>query len=367
MDVERLVRSIEARLPKLSEADRAEVADAVRESYARERRWSQLTLTVETEREKRQEAEAMRAVLEGIVHQARFVETIEEVLKQLSRIVTFDSCSLALTEPGGRFRIVAARGFEESARLIGLRYRDPLSDAIRSGHQALALADVLEDERYDPIEPDSEVRSWAGIPLLVEGEVIGLISMDRRRVEPFDDDELHRARAVAFSAAAAIRKARLLDQVQRYASLQEWLVSLYEEVLEGRAPDLIGKHLLEGALRMGYAGGAIVGHASDGQARVVAAMGEGFDGAAGHAAPTRLLEEGSRRLTASEASAIGDEIGAKLEAEALYLVPVATPEDRLGSLILLDPAGETASDALTEAYASRAALAWRHALNRTPS
>jgi len=364
MDVERLVRSIEARLPKLSEADRAEVADAVRESFARERRWSQLTLTVETERERRQEAEAMRAVLEGIVHQARFEETIEEVLKQLARIVTFDSCSLALTEPGGRFRIVAARGFEESARLIGLRYRDALSDAIRSEHQSLALADVLEDGRYEPLEPGSEVRSWAGIPLLVEGEVIGLISMDRRRVEPFDDEELHRARAVAFSAAAAIRKARLLDQVQRYASLQEWLVSLYEEVLEGRAANLVGQHVLEGALRMGYAGGAIIGHAPEGQAVVVAAIGEGFDGAAGHAAPVALLEEVSRRVDAAEAPAMGESIGAKLAAEALYLVPIATPEDRLGSLLLLDPAGETASDALTEAYASRAALAWRHALNR---
>jgi hypothetical protein len=364
MDVERLVRSIEARLVHLSDADKAEVADAVRESFARERRWSQLTLTVETERERRQEAEAMRAVLEGIVHQARFEETIDEVLKQLGRIVTFDSCALALIEPGGRFRIVAARGYQEPARLIGLRFRDALSDAVRSGHQAVSLADVLEDERYEPLEPDSEVRSWAGIPLLVEGEVIGLISLDRRRVEPFDDDELHRARAVAFSAAAAIRKARLLEQVQRYASLQEWLVSLYEEVLEGRSARLIGQHVLEGALRLGYAGGAIVGHAPGDQAVVVAALGEGFDGAAGHAAPTTLLEEGSHRIAAGEAPAIGKAIGAKLAAEALYLVPIATPDERLGSLLLLDPAGETGSDALTEAYASRAALAWRHSLQR---
>jgi GAF domain-containing protein len=343
------------------------VGDAVRESFARERRWSQLTLTVETERERRQEAEAMRAVLEGIVHQARFEETIEEVLKQLARIVTFDSCSLALIEPGGRFRIVAARGFEEPARLIGLHYKDALSDAIRSEHQALALADVLEDERYQPLEPNPEVRSWAGIPLLVEGEVIGLIALDRRRVEPFDEEELHRAKAVAFSAAAAIRKARLLDQVQRYASLQEWLVSLYEEVLDGKPADLIGQHVLEGALRMGYAGGAIVGHAGNGRATVVAALGEGFDGASGHAAPKALLESAARRIDLAEAPALGAEIGAKLEAEALYLVPIATPDERLGSLILLDPGGETASDALTEAYASRAALAWRHALHRAKS
>ena len=51
----------------------------------------------------------------------------------------------------------------------------------------------------------------------MEGEVIGLLCLDRHRVEPFDEEDLHRAKAVAFSAAAAIRKAQLLEQVRRYA------------------------------------------------------------------------------------------------------------------------------------------------------
>src|SRR5207245_2715707 len=75
------------------------------------------------------------------------------------------------------------------------------------------------------------IRSWAGIPLLVEGEVIGVLCLDRHRVDPFDEEDLHRAKAVAFSSAAAIRKAQLLEKVRRYAALMERVVSVDEAVL----------------------------------------------------------------------------------------------------------------------------------------
>ena len=43
------------------------------------------------------------------------------------------------------------------------------------------------------------------------------------------------------------------------------------------------------------------------------------------------------------------------------LVPLATADSWVGCLALLDPNGESPEDRLIEAYASRAAAAWRHA------
>ena len=65
--------------------------------------------------------------------------------------------------------------------------------------------------------------------------MIGILCLDRHRVEPFDDEDLHRAKAVAFSAAAAIRKAQLLEQIRRYAALMERLVEVDQAVFAGRA------------------------------------------------------------------------------------------------------------------------------------
>src|SRR6266571_4678649 len=113
MNTERLLREVESRLARLAEADRQEVLDAVREEIARERRRVDPELTVEAERERRVEAETFREVLEAINRQARLEDTIEEVLKQVGRVVVFDFAALALVEAGGGFRIIAERGMPE--------------------------------------------------------------------------------------------------------------------------------------------------------------------------------------------------------------------------------------------------------------
>ena len=46
----------------------------------------------------------------------------------------------------------------------------------------------------------------------------------------------------------------------------------------------------------------------------------------------------------------------------LLLVPLTTGEMDVGTLVLLDPDGETADDRLLGAYASRAAAAYLHAV-----
>jgi hypothetical protein len=220
----------------LSDADRAEALDAVREEIGRERRRvSSPHATVETERERRAEAETLREILEAINRQPSLDDTIEEVLKQLARIVAFDSCSLGLLEADGSFRILASRGLQEPASIRGRMFQSPLHETLRHGRSPLALADVTTDERFTREEGAELIRSWAGIPLLVEGEVIGVLCLDRHRVEPFDEEELHRAKAVAFSSAAAIRKAQLLDKVRRYASLMERVANIDEAVRRAHA------------------------------------------------------------------------------------------------------------------------------------
>lgn len=364
MNPERVVREVEKRLTRLSPESRAEVLDALREEIARERRRLDPAGTVESERERRVEAETLREILEAINRQARLEETISEVLKQLSRLVVFDSCSLALADPGGSFRIIAVRGFPEPSRVVGVVFRDPIVDRIRETRQLVALPDVMEDNRFSKVDGTPAVRSWAGIPLQVEGEVIGVLRLDRHSVAPFDDEELHRSKAVAFSAAAAIRKAQLLEQVRRYAALMEQLVAVDQVVFEGRPPALVAKAILEGALRVGtYTAGLLLLDYSDG-ARVAAAIGPAFDGAEGRPAPPELAVRASTRLgpEAFEPAARG--LGLGTPRQSVFVVPFQTADTYMGSLALLDPDGESPDDRLMESYASRAAAALLHTLRR---
>ena len=356
MNIERLLREVERRLPHLSDTDRSEVVDAVREEIARERRRIDLGGTVEIERERRQEAETLREILEAINRQASLDETIGEVLKQLSRIVVFDSCSVALLEGDGRFRIIAGRGFEDDQAVVGLTFKDSISDMLRNSTSALAIEDMADDERFERIAGTPGIRSWAGIPLLVEGDVIGLLCLDRRQVAPFDEEELHRAKAVAFSAAAAIRRAQLHEKVRRYATLMERVVQVDQAVFAGRPPEEIADLILEGALRVGeYPGGLLVLGGALGP-RIAATRGGKLQ--RGSPAPTSIVARESQRL---DGAAMASLAGGEGLTESLYLVPLASAEAHLGNLVLFDTNGPTADDLLMEAYASRAAAALRHA------
>jgi hypothetical protein len=362
VNTDRLLREVESRLQALAEGPRAEALDAIREALARERRREQSPeAVVEVERQRRHEAETLRDILEAINRSARLEETIDEVLKQLSRIVAYDSCSLALHDGDGHFRIIAVRGFADPARIVGLSFQDLLSDDIRQGHWPVALRDVAEDARFVRIEGSEQIRSWAGIPLLVEGEVIGLLCLDRYRVEPFDEEDLHRAKAVAFSASAAIRKAQLHEQVRRYATLMERVVEVDQAVFADKPLDALAHAILDGAVRLGnYPGGLLALH-DPGGPRIAAASGA-FAGSEGKAAPIQVVASESLRLPADQAAGVGESLGLSLPPQLIFVVPLATAHAALGSLALLDPDGDTPDDRLMEAYASRAAAAYWHAV-----
>jgi len=358
MDTDRLLREVERRLAHLTESDKAEVVDAIREEIARERRRLHPSLTVETERERRVAAETIREALEAINRQARLEGTIDEVLKQLARIVSFDCCVLALAESDETFRILAVRGFPEPGGVVGTVMRDPLMQEIHSANWPITIADAEKDERFVPMVGGPHLRSWAGMPLLVEGESIGLLTLGRSHVEPFTEDELHRAKALAFSAAAAIRNARILERVRRYALLMENVVAVDQAVFEGQQPIEVSRTILEGALRLGsYRAGMIV---LKGQAGgyVHAALGDAFAGVEGKPAPEELESEATTRVEAAEVPRIGKKLGVSLPPQEIFLVPFAAAVTHVGTLVLLDPDGETPDDRLMESYASRTATAY---------
>jgi hypothetical protein len=356
MNIDRVLRAVEGRLQHVPAETRAELLDAVREEVARARRFVDPSDTLEAERERRLEAETLRDVLEAISRQARLEETIDEVLRQLQRVVACDSTSIGLLRDG-ECRVLAARGFADDRQLVGLRFEAPLLLEIARRHWPISLADVRTDERFVQIPGGGPIRSWAGLPLLVEGEVIGVLNLDRHHVDPFSDEDLHRARAVAFSAAAAIRKAQLLEQVRRYATLMEQVVAVDQAVFGRRPLPELAHVILHGALRAGAYPYGLLALDDAGSLRVAAAAGDGLAQAVGTTLSTTLRTAPVNRVLAAEVSGLG--LG--LPAIDLLVVPLATTETFVGLLLLGDPDGDTPADRLLDAYASRTAQAYVYA------
>src|SRR5262249_40638188 len=78
------------------------------------------------------------------------------------------------------------------------------------------LPDCLADPEYDMLESQQvgEYRTMLGVPLLSDGVVIAVISLQRNYVKPFTDRQIELITTFADQALIAIENARLFEEVQ---------------------------------------------------------------------------------------------------------------------------------------------------------
>jgi PAS domain S-box-containing protein len=167
----------------------------------------------ESEYERRQQAETLREVSFVVGSSVNLNDVLEHIMDQLGRVVKYDSAAIHLIE-GKQRRIIAGRGFSDSARIIGQTFpaafdkNEPGSMVIHT-RQPIVNANITERYSYFPQPAGPAIKSWMGIPLIARDKVIGLISIDRTEPNAYNDDDVQLAMAFANQVAIALENARL--------------------------------------------------------------------------------------------------------------------------------------------------------------
>ena len=193
------------------------------------------------------EAEALQAASAALVTELSEAAVLERILKQVGRLVPFDSASIHLLKHGW-LEIVAAAGFADPDAIIGLRssLEDDtyLSNRVIRDRQPVVMANTEGSPNFSE-PPHNRIKSWMGIPLLYRDQVVGVMSLDSEQPGYFTEAHARRARVFASQAAAALENARLYEEARRSADEAETLRQVTAALTSALTEDQVFNAILE--------------------------------------------------------------------------------------------------------------------------
>jgi GAF domain-containing protein len=157
---------------------------------------------------------AMQRVTDAALAYLTLDELLGELLERISEILHSDTAAfLLLDEETDEVVARAAKGIEEE---VEQGVRIPLgrgfAGRVAAERRPLIIPDIDRADIFNPILRQKGIRSLLGVPLLVEGRVIGVLHVGTLTPRDFTDDDRNLLQLVADRAALGIENARAFEQ-----------------------------------------------------------------------------------------------------------------------------------------------------------
>jgi anti-sigma regulatory factor (Ser/Thr protein kinase)/putative methionine-R-sulfoxide reductase with GAF domain len=149
-----------------------------------------------------------------------------ELLDRITAAVASDTAAILLLDESRDVLVArAARGIEEEVRRgVTIPVGAGFAGRIAQQREPLAIPDVDHAEILNPLLRERGIASLLGVPLLVEGRVIGVLHVGTLERRDFTDDDVRLLRVAADRAAMAIDRAGMSEQRHLAEALQRTLM-----------------------------------------------------------------------------------------------------------------------------------------------
>jgi signal transduction histidine kinase len=205
------------------------------------------------ERRERQRAETLGMVARILSSTIELEDALRQVMVRLRSILTYDNSALFLLQDGALVCQVAEGNRTDwwmAQRFDIDGY--PLLQAMRTHLQTILVPDTRSDPRWIDSAHVAHLASWIGAPLVAEGQLVGMLSVDKAEHGAYTIEDQQVMTAFADQVSVAIQRARHFSDAQQrlreLASLVQVSASLNEapdlpavlDVVLGTACDLLG-------------------------------------------------------------------------------------------------------------------------------
>jgi len=156
-------------------------------------------------------------------------EVLAEVLQAMRKLVDFKGGTVQLVDDRGVY--IAAADPPVPAEMAALRVRlgEGISGRVIATGSAVWSRDIQTDARVSAdvigVGTNTDTHSYAAVPLVCLGEVIGALQIDSVEVEAFDEDDITLLEGLAAQVAGVIESSRRFALVMELERLKSDFIS----------------------------------------------------------------------------------------------------------------------------------------------
>lgn len=174
---------------------------------------------VEAAKRRADTSEILRKATVAIAEKLEMDQAVSHIFEQLNQVVPYDSASVQLLE-GDELLIVGGHGWDNAEQILGLRFPingDNPNHMVMETGKPYYLPEARNAYKKFSEPPHDHIRSWLGVPLIVQDKIIGLLAIDSAQPNHFKEEDINTAMEFGNQVAIALENARIFRETQTQA------------------------------------------------------------------------------------------------------------------------------------------------------
>ena len=186
---------------------------------------------LQNESRQRELAESLRRTTLALNISLELDDVFTHLLEEVRYLLPYDSASvMEICEEDGTARIVHTTGYERYLSPDQMQYLSQLKLRIAdmpnlarvvTGGKPVAIPDTRTDPRWVVLPASPHIRSWIGVPVLVNGKVSVIFSLDSVTPHAYQKNHAVLLSTFASHASLAVQNALLFERIRRLALTDE--------------------------------------------------------------------------------------------------------------------------------------------------
>lgn len=195
--------------------------------------WNAYQLLEQRVAERTRELSALLEVSRNVASSQELQPLLTLILNLLKTVVDYSGAGIVLIKDN-QYEMIEYVGPQPREKMLGMQYPPQSDDGYQKviqTRQPYRIGDIWGDaplmrnlqarvgDLMQTYAPD--VHAWMGVPLIVKGNLLGILRLDHPQPEYFSEEHARLALGFAEQAAIAIEKNRLYEQAQTLAAIEE--------------------------------------------------------------------------------------------------------------------------------------------------